>query len=277
MALAWSHREVGVLSLSKNMMRMVSAGMSLFHGSSDTNTPYNNFHQLTAPDIDLNEFEFFSLKDQVLIQHQVCVLTVFKCHSLTDSASLRRLSWLSTLPPSEARQKLITRFFFWPVTCFESCSSWLNGNNKAVFFRILRLLRRLLLAKALPLSHFLGAQLMCSDPCNADSNSFFRTKTVLHMWCSNQFLSQEPGTNEEIKKFARDKGFKGVLMDKVDVNGPKASPVYSFLKVRLNRATPLSCMPITSGIPVARDAFTCLLKLCYHCCTNILARLFYMQ
>lgn len=51
------------------------------------------------------------------------------------------------------------------------------------------------------------------------------------MICSNQFLSQEPGTNEEIKKFARDKGFKGVLMDKVDVNGPKACPVYNFLKV----------------------------------------------
>lgn len=48
---------------------------------------------------------------------------------------------------------------------------------------------------------------------------------------SNQFLSQEPGTNEEIKKFARDKGFKGVLMNKIDVNGPKASPVYTFLKV----------------------------------------------
>ena len=53
------------------------------------------------------------------------------------------------------------------------------------------------------------------------------------MICSNQFLSQEPGTNEEIKKFARDKGFKGVLMDKVDVNGPKACPVYNFLKVGL--------------------------------------------
>ena len=51
------------------------------------------------------------------------------------------------------------------------------------------------------------------------------------MICSNQFLSQEPGTNEEIKNFARDKGFKGVLMDKVDVNGPKACPVYNFLKV----------------------------------------------
>ena len=57
------------------------------------------------------------------------------------------------------------------------------------------------------------------------------------MICSNQFLSQEPGTNEEIKKFARDKGFKGVLMDKVDVNGPKACPVYNFLKVGLKRIT----------------------------------------
>ena len=50
--------------------------------------------------------------------------------------------------------------------------------------------------------------------------------------CSNQFLSQEPGTNQEIKKFARDKGFTGLLMDKIDVNGRKASPVYTFLKVR---------------------------------------------
>ena len=48
---------------------------------------------------------------------------------------------------------------------------------------------------------------------------------------SNQFLAQEPGTNAEIKEFARKKGFKGVLMDKIDVNGPKASPVYTFLKV----------------------------------------------
>ena len=50
------------------------------------------------------------------------------------------------------------------------------------------------------------------------------------MWCSNQFLSQEPGSNKDIKEFARNKGFKGVLMDKIDVNGPKASPVYTFLK-----------------------------------------------
>ena len=53
---------------------------------------------------------------------------------------------------------------------------------------------------------------------------------LLHM-CSNQFLAQEPGSNAEIKEFARKKGFKGVLMDKIDVNGPKASPVYTFLKV----------------------------------------------
>ena len=50
------------------------------------------------------------------------------------------------------------------------------------------------------------------------------------VWFSNQFLSQEPGSNKDIKEFARSKGFKGVLMDKIDVNGPKASPVYTFLK-----------------------------------------------
>lgn len=49
--------------------------------------------------------------------------------------------------------------------------------------------------------------------------------------CSNQFLNQEPGSNDEIKTFAIGKGFKGLLMDKIDVNGPKASPVYAFLKV----------------------------------------------
>jgi glutathione peroxidase-family protein len=50
------------------------------------------------------------------------------------------------------------------------------------------------------------------------------------VWFSNQFLSQEPGSNKDIKEFARNKGFKGVLMDKIDVNGPEASPVYTFLK-----------------------------------------------
>ena len=49
--------------------------------------------------------------------------------------------------------------------------------------------------------------------------------------CSNQFLNQEPGSNDEIKNFASGKGFKGLLMDKIDVNGPQASPVYAFLKV----------------------------------------------
>ena len=91
-------------------MRMVSAGMSLFHGSSDTKTPYNNFHELTAPDIDLNEFKFSSLKEQVMIYTKhMCSLcsSVLVC----DSAFLCRLSWLSTLHPSEARQKLITRSF----------------------------------------------------------------------------------------------------------------------------------------------------------------------
>ena len=51
------------------------------------------------------------------------------------------------------------------------------------------------------------------------------------MVCSNQFLNQEPGSSDEIKNFALGKGFKGLLMEKIDVNGPKTSPVYTFLKV----------------------------------------------
>ncbi len=54
--------------------------------------------------------------------------------------------------------------------------------------------------------------------------------------CSNQFLNQEPGSNGVIKQFAQDKGFKGFLMDKIDVNGSEASPVYTYLKVVLHKA-----------------------------------------
>jgi len=54
--------------------------------------------------------------------------------------------------------------------------------------------------------------------------------------CSNQFLNQEPGSNDVIKQFAQDKGFMGFLMDKIDVNGSEASPVYTFLKVGLHKA-----------------------------------------
>jgi len=47
----------------------------------------------------------------------------------------------------------------------------------------------------------------------------------------NQFAFQEPGTNDEIKWFAEGEEFKGLLMDKIKVNGSKASPVFQYLKV----------------------------------------------
>jgi len=45
----------------------------------------------------------------------------------------------------------------------------------------------------------------------------------------NQFGSQEPGTNEEIKKFVEQFKVKFPLFDKVDVNGDGAAPLYKFL------------------------------------------------
>ena len=54
--------------------------------------------------------------------------------------------------------------------------------------------------------------------------------TIVAFPC-NQFGFQEPGTNEEIKAFAAARDFTGVLMDKINVNGSKASPVFQYLKV----------------------------------------------
>lgn len=47
----------------------------------------------------------------------------------------------------------------------------------------------------------------------------------------NQFGFQEPGTPEQIKEFAQKKGFQGLLMNKINVNGKDSSPVFQFLKV----------------------------------------------
>lgn len=62
------------------------------------------------------------------------------------------------------------------------------------------------------------------------------TVKVLAFPC-NQFGAQEPGSNDDIKRFAMGTGLKVntdassfLLMDKVDVNGPATHPVWKFLK-----------------------------------------------
>ena len=52
---------------------------------------------------------------------------------------------------------------------------------------------------------------------------------VLFFPC-NQFGSQEPGSNADVKGFASKQGFKGVMMAKVDVNGASAEPLFQFMK-----------------------------------------------
>ena len=48
---------------------------------------------------------------------------------------------------------------------------------------------------------------------------------------SNQFGSQEPGTNDEIQNFCRSNyGVTFPVMGKIDVNGNHAAPVYQWLK-----------------------------------------------
>ena len=47
----------------------------------------------------------------------------------------------------------------------------------------------------------------------------------------NQFMKQEPGSNEDIKKFAQEKyGATFQLFSKVDVNGPNSHEVFKFCR-----------------------------------------------
>ena len=47
----------------------------------------------------------------------------------------------------------------------------------------------------------------------------------------NQFLSQDPGSNEEIESFCQlNYGVSFPMMAKVDVNGPNADPLWKWLK-----------------------------------------------
>lgn len=56
--------------------------------------------------------------------------------------------------------------------------------------------------------------------------------SVLGFPC-NQFGSQEPGTAEEIKEFAKSKGASFPLFSKIEVNGANVHPLYQFLKHKL--------------------------------------------
>ena len=46
----------------------------------------------------------------------------------------------------------------------------------------------------------------------------------------NQFGSQEPGSNEEIKNFVSKYGVQFYMFDKIDVNGKNAHPLFEYLK-----------------------------------------------
>ena len=54
--------------------------------------------------------------------------------------------------------------------------------------------------------------------------------TIVGFPC-DQFAHQEPGSNEEIAEFCRlNHGVTFQLMSKIDVNGPKADPIFEYLK-----------------------------------------------
>jgi len=62
------------------MMRMFSTAVNMFHGSSSTQTPYSNLHELTARDIDLNNFNFSSLANKVRASPKGWISSFRLCH-----------------------------------------------------------------------------------------------------------------------------------------------------------------------------------------------------
>ena len=61
-------------------------------------------------------------------------------------------------------------------------------------------------------------------------NSYGKRGLEVLAFPCNQFGGQEPGSNSDVKKFAAGTGFKGVLLGKVNVNGPDAEPLFQYLK-----------------------------------------------
>jgi len=60
-----------------------------------------------------------------------------------------------------------------------------------------------------------------------------RGLVVLAFPC-NQFGKQEPGTNQEIKSFVKEKhSITFPMFDKIEVNGPNAHPLFLFLRAKL--------------------------------------------
>ncbi len=79
----------------------------------------------------------------------------------------------------------------------------------------------------------------------------------------NQFGGQEPGSNAEIKEFALAKGAKFDLFAKIDVNGSKEHPLFTYLKNKqsgfLVNAIKWNFTKFTvnkDGVPTARFAPT---------------------
>ena len=73
--------------------------------------------------------------------------------------------------------------------------------------------------------HYAGLQELYETYCD-------RGLEVLGFPC-NQFGKQEPGSNEEIQQFCQvNYGVTFPMFDKIDVNGPKAAPLFEYLKAQ---------------------------------------------
>ncbi|RKP05212.1 glutathione peroxidase [Thamnocephalis sphaerospora] len=83
-----------------------------------------------------------------------------------------------------------------------------------------------------PLSRYQGNVVLVVNLVQLDQRYREQGLRILGFPC-NQFGSQEPGTNEEIKEFVAKFGVEFDMFDKIDVNGSGAHPLFVYLKKKL--------------------------------------------
>ncbi len=93
----------------------------------------------------------------------------------------------------------------------------------------------------------------------------------------NQFGGQEPGSNDDIKAFAaREYGITFPLFSKVEVNGPNASPIFTFLRNNSQnlRDTQWNFEKVSYAyLPCFGQAPTQIADACMLACSSLLAQM----
>lgn len=126
--------------------------------------------------------------------------------------------------------------------CTQSCSDALKATQLSNFKSIYEVVEKDIHGNDINFDHFRGKVLYIvnvASQCGyteSNYNLLARLNDLLPYGLEliiapcNQFGNQEPGSDEDITNFARQKHFEGTILSKGDVNGFSTRPLFAFLK-----------------------------------------------